>query len=974
MKHLFLFYFCVFISNVIVAGNQIHILPKPQEVVNLNADVNFQKNVFVLLDSKAELDTEYVESILKDIGFIPQITQEESQADIIFRINTLSNKNRDAYSLNIAAFANEVKIIAEANNHNGLLYALQTIRQLAVKSDNTLTFPACTVNDAPEFLWRAFMLDESRHFHGSNQVKELIDELARLKYNVFHWHLVDNHGWRIEIKKYPLLAEIGSKRDHSFLREDNQLTHEDWDKTHTGRYYYTQEELKEIVAYAKKRGIDIVPEFEMPGHVSASIYAYPWLGTSSRLLGKEVFGDLYHVIDPNVETFLKDVIDELVEIFPFEVFHVGGDEANFNKFWKPDAAINNFMAANNIPTYMDLQLWSINRIAAYLTSKNRTMMGWNEITGEQGGSKSEILSPETIVHFWNGEESLINTAISKGHRVVNANNVYTYLNYAYSRTSFEKSYEFKPIPEGLSENDKDKILGVSCQLWTERVETQERIYAQVFPRLASMAECAWVPYADKNFDEFLVRLENIQKVWVEKGFLKTNYEVGMDKLFKTISEAWQSIAATPPGMTEFTITVDEGTYIESQLDGLPNKSITIIGAGADKTIVMRSDLAEFPFLEEYGEDNLTGRVNIGYMFKSGQNTAMNFHLVCENMTFKNIGTNRANWGGALVLTESNDQSYTFRNCMFTNINARQGTLIGALGLANATESIRVVFEDCFIESCYVHTFNNLAGFINFRYGGELTIKNTTFMNNRANLINLASTAPGGTEYTGRGLIISMDVPAATTTAYTYTSKVTLDKVNILNTDIISGKPETYTSIVKIDVKANAPTPVLAITDFVSVNNVRSGYVDSDLFFTQATLMPTITSSVFNAVRNVAANTEITTLSGATINPVLSYTSDEVDFQMDGAQPKIFVNEQGVKYLSRNTNTSTLAVSFDELNIKKISNHIEISNFRIGDIIFIYDYSGRLIKSSQPTSNTLNLSLPNGVYILKINSTVVKFII
>ena len=257
------------------------------------------------------------------------------------------------------------------------------------------------------------------------------------------------------------------------------ITPEGWDSLHPERTYYTQDEIREVVRYAADRGIRIIPEIEVPGHASASILAYPWIGSTSRREGKAVTGDLYDVTDPKVEAFLHDILDEVIGLFPSKIVHIGGDEANY-VHWKNSPEIMAFMKENGLPTCTDLQVWAINRMSKYLASKGCRMIGWNEITGEtvrEGiqASQSEQLAPGTIVQFWDGDVSLVNKAIAKGYDVVNSNRFFTYVDYAYEVTPFEKAYSFDPIPEGLAEKDKKKILGLGCQMWGEYTPTLEPI-------------------------------------------------------------------------------------------------------------------------------------------------------------------------------------------------------------------------------------------------------------------------------------------------------------------------------------------------------------------------------------------------------------------------------------------------------------------------------------------------------------------
>ena len=274
----------------------------------------------------------------------------------------------------------------------------------------------------------------------------------------------------------------------------------------------------------------MIPEIEVPGHASASIYAYPWIGATSRREGKAVVGDLYDVTDPKVEEFLHDILDEVVALFPSKIVHIGGDEANYTH-WQNSEEIQAFMKANGLPTCSDLQVWAINRMSKYLASKGCRMIGWNEITGDNvrgeahvQASQSERLAPGTIVQFWDGDISLVNKAIEKGYDVVNSNRFFTYLDYPYEVTPFEKAYSFNPIPDGLADADKEKILGTGCQMWGEFTPNLDRLYYQIFPRIAAYAECGWTPADKKYYEDFRKRLKKIENIWKEKGYLKTQLD------------------------------------------------------------------------------------------------------------------------------------------------------------------------------------------------------------------------------------------------------------------------------------------------------------------------------------------------------------------------------------------------------------------------------------------------------------------
>ena len=492
------------------------VVPKPLQLTPVRGMCVVEKTIPVFADTTM-LNVKYLTDILGELCLTPSFVDSPKKAVLSLTVSKVKDQHHEAYQLRIEK--DRITVTAEAKA--GLLHAMQTIRQLAkMQGDSTVMIPFCSVRDEPAFQWRAFMLDESRHFQGKETVKRLLDEMAYLKMNTFHWHLVDDPGWRIEIKKYPRLTQIGSKRNFS----QHELTPAEWDKLYPERAYYTQSEIREIVAYADVRGIRIIPEIEMPGHASAAIAAYPWLGTSSRVDNKPVWGDLYQVTDPRVRNFLENVMDEVIAMFPSKIIHIGGDEAGF-EHWQNSERVNTFMKTNRIPTYSDLQLWAINKMSDYLESKGCRMIGWNEITGDNIRNEANVqaaqlqqLAEGTIVQFWDGEVSLINKAIAKGYDVVNSNRFYTYLDYPYDVTPLEKAYAFNPIPDGIADKEKAKIYGLGCQIWGEYTPNLTRLYYQTFPRIAAFAECGWTKAENKVYEEFSRRARTVERRWRKMGY------------------------------------------------------------------------------------------------------------------------------------------------------------------------------------------------------------------------------------------------------------------------------------------------------------------------------------------------------------------------------------------------------------------------------------------------------------------------
>ena len=518
MKHLlFALLLCAATFTAAAAATPT-IVPAPAAATFTGTEALLPREVSVYVGDGG-LNQSYLLSVLEEAGFTPRVVSERRRAAIRFVVDRdVARDNVERYLLRLDAKG----ITATAGSTSGLLNALQTLRQVVAADDEGVRYPCGEVDDAPRYHWRAYMLDESRHFHGMDLVKRLLDEMARLKMNVFHWHLVDDPGWRIEIHKYPLLTAVGSKRDFSH----RDITPEEWDRLYPDRRsYYTQQEIAEVVRYAAARGIMIVPEIEMPGHASASIAAYPWLGSTSRREGRGVWGDLYQLADPRVEAFLHDVLDEVAALFPSRIIHIGGDEAGF-AHWQNSDEVTAFMKEHDLPTCSDMQLWAINRMSAYLASKDIRMIGWNEITGDNirneahvEASRSERLAEGVIVQFWDGDITLVNKAIDKGYDVVNSNRLYTYLDYPYEAIPLDKAYSFDPRPEGLSDEAASRILGSGCQMWGERTPTPERIWFQTLPRLAAYAECGWTQPERKDYDDFRRRVAPLQELWRAKGYI-----------------------------------------------------------------------------------------------------------------------------------------------------------------------------------------------------------------------------------------------------------------------------------------------------------------------------------------------------------------------------------------------------------------------------------------------------------------------
>ncbi len=528
-KTVLIFGLLCFLGFNIIHSQSISIIPRPQEINAGRGTFIINSKTHILSAPESKKTAIFLQDQLEQIlGNTVEISGpgKPEKGNIRF----LQNKNLAIEAYELAVSEKEIQIIAAGNT--GWFYGVQSLIQLlTVPNDSSgnqsvVEVPQVSIKDAPRFSWRAFMLDEARYFKGMGQVKMLLDEMALLKMNVFHWHLTDDQGWRIEIKKYPLLTETGSKRISTQVGPLKWKSPVQSGEPHEG--FYTQEEIREIVNYASERHITIVPEIEMPGHSSAAIASYNWLGTIKNKIDVPIwFGvskDVYDVSDPKVYRFLTDVLDEVMDLFPSEVIHIGGDEVKYSN-WKESASVQKYMKEKGLTTPAELQIFFTNSISAYLQSKGRRMMGWNEILGHKlheyqdaTDTKShQQLARESVIHFWKGDIKLLTQAAGNGYDVVNSLHSSTYLDYDYNSIPLSKAYAFDPIPDGLDPKYHYKVIGTGCQMWGEWIPFNGQMHFLVFPRIAAYAEVGWTEKENKDFGRFRLALKNLQKRWKEKG-------------------------------------------------------------------------------------------------------------------------------------------------------------------------------------------------------------------------------------------------------------------------------------------------------------------------------------------------------------------------------------------------------------------------------------------------------------------------
>ena len=502
----FLLLICV-MPILSVKAQSINIIPKPAEINDYEGTFTLDNNIAIRINDSAQYNNALFLSdfFKKNFSIEPLIYFgiEPPDKKIIF-INSYKNSSLPSEGYSLSIRANRIKI--SSLTPAGAFYGLQTIIQLL---QSEAVIPCLEIKDYPAFKWRGMHLDVCRHFFPKEFIKKYIDFLAMYKMNTFHWHLTDDQGWRIEIKKYPKLTEIGSRRSGTLIGSYRNFPQQ-FDTISYGGYY-TQEDIKEIVNYAESKYITIVPEIEMPGHSLAALASYPELScTGGKFEVAKNWGVFEDVFCPKEETFkfLEDVLDEVMQLFPGKYIHIGGDEVPKDR-WKKCQHCQELIRQLGLKDENELQSYFINRIEKYVNSKGRSIIGWDEIL--EGG-----LAPNAAVMSWRGTEGGI-IAASQKHYVVMTPGGYCYFDYYQGdpRTEplaiggyipIEKVYSFEPIPEGLSPELREYILGAQANLWTEYIDSPKKVEYMVFPRICALAEVLWTPKELKNYDDFKIRL------------------------------------------------------------------------------------------------------------------------------------------------------------------------------------------------------------------------------------------------------------------------------------------------------------------------------------------------------------------------------------------------------------------------------------------------------------------------------------
>jgi hexosaminidase len=517
MKHLFAF--CV-LMICLLSGNWCRaqvvnlpgIIPAPVKMKKLKANFSLQAKTDIYIPSaNEELKNlaSYLTEQVKNLTTIklPVVTSIKIAKNFIALDTSYSSTNKEAYRIQISPDAVKISGASQA----GLFYGIQSFLQMIPPKDqSTVQIPCISIEDQPLYSWRGMHLDVCRHFFPVEFVKKMIDQMAMLKLNTFHWHLTDDQGWRIEIKRYPKLAEISSMRDETMVGHYTE-TDQKFDGTPHGGFY-TQEQIREVVEYAKKRYITIVPEIEMPGHAVAVLTAYPeysCTGGPFKVYTKwGVSDDVFCAGKEGTFELLENILDEVIDLFPGPYIHVGGDECPKIR-WKSCPDCQKRIKDEGLKNELELQSYFIKRIEKFIASKGKKLIGWDEIL--EGG-----LPERAAVMSWRGYAGGVEAA-NTGHDVVMTPTDYCYFDYYQSKDKdepiaiggflpLEKVYSFNPLPPSLSPAGAKHVLGAQANLWSEYITEGKKAEYMLFPRICAMAEVLWTPVNLHDYKSFLSRM------------------------------------------------------------------------------------------------------------------------------------------------------------------------------------------------------------------------------------------------------------------------------------------------------------------------------------------------------------------------------------------------------------------------------------------------------------------------------------
>lgn len=489
--------FFVCISMAVSAQQSCPVIPLPADFKAVAGSFELSERSTIVFDqpSLGPLAHYLQKELLKHKNLSLSTGQKKSASTILLKISTKKTAGIEAYELNMKPEA----ITISAYDHNGLFNGISTFLQLARQSA-TLSLSCWKITDSPKYAWRGMMLDESRYFFGKEKVKQLLDWMAFYKLNRFHWHLTDQPGWRIDIKKYPKLALIGGIGNYF--------------NPFAPAKYYSQDEINEIVRYAAERYIQVIPEIDMPGHATAANMAYPeYSGGGSEKHPEFTF-------NPGKEAtyqYLTNILKETDVLFPSQMIHIGGDEVAFgNKKWNTDPDVQHLMKTQGLKDLKAVEHYFIKRMADSIAKMNNKMLAWDEV------AEAELQPKNTIVFWWRHDRpNTLKTALNNGYAVVICPRIPLYFDFvqdagdvsgrrwsAGEYSPIEKVYAFSDRQMAETAGHEQQIMGIQANLWTETVNSNQRLDYLLFPRISALAEAAWTPDVKKDFGDFQLRLKN----------------------------------------------------------------------------------------------------------------------------------------------------------------------------------------------------------------------------------------------------------------------------------------------------------------------------------------------------------------------------------------------------------------------------------------------------------------------------------
>lgn len=516
----------LFVATGFATDASYDVIPLPQSIVMVKGkSFILNSNTTIFCSSKDDLmqkNAYFLSCYIADLtGLKLKVSDIKPKKGnyIELLLNNKNIKGEEAYTINI----NNKNIKISGFTSAGVFYGVQTLRKslpICNATNNPIVLPAAEIKDAPRFKYRGMMLDCSRHFFSIDFIKKFIDLIALHNMNTFHWHLNDDQGWRIEIKKYPKLVEIGSVRTGTVMGRNSDVD----DSIKYGGYY-TQEQCREIVEYARQRHITVIPEIDMPGHMKAVLASYPNLGCTGGpyKVGHNwgVYYDVLCIGNEDTFKFVEGVLDEIIDIFPSRYIHIGGDETP-TKRWNECSKCKKIMQKEGL-AINKLQAYFTNRIEKYLNSKGRSIIGWDEILDGDINKSATIMS-------WRGIEPGEKGA-KMGHDVIMSPTSYCYFDYAQTKEQYsepltqvhaldvEQVYSLDPAPKTMSEESKKHILGVQANLWTEYISNPNLATYMLLPRMAALSEVQWTSPEQKDFKQFKIRATRLSKLYDKYGYI-----------------------------------------------------------------------------------------------------------------------------------------------------------------------------------------------------------------------------------------------------------------------------------------------------------------------------------------------------------------------------------------------------------------------------------------------------------------------